>query len=161
LFKLTHKYINAVRKFRRFGLTTPDTDRYGRTVGQVFINTLDVNADMIRRGAAWVYRKYAKDQTLYSLEAQAKQEKRGLWNLSESQRIPPWEWRHPKNGTTSTPDTTTNTTPSQSGGGFTCGDKQTCRQMTSCAEARFYLQHCGVSSLDGNHDGTPCSKLCR
>jgi endonuclease YncB( thermonuclease family) len=134
-----------------------DTDRYGRTVGRVFINTLDVNADMIRRGAAWVYRKYAKDQTLYPLEAQAKQQKRGLWNLPESQRIPPWEWRHPNNGTSSTPDST----PSQSGGGFICGNKQTCRQMTSCDEARFYLQTCGVSSLDGNHDGTPCSKLCR
>ena len=142
-------------------VTIQDTDRYGRTVGRVFINTLDVNADMIRRGAAWVYRKYAKDQTLYPLEAQAKQEKRGLWNLPESQRIPPWEWRHPNNSTTKTPDITPNTTPSQSGGGFTCADKQFCRQMTSCAEARFYLQTCGLSSLDGNHDGTPCSKLCR
>lgn len=142
-------------------VTVVDTDRYGRTVGRVFINTLDVNAEMIRRGAAWVYRKYANDQTLFQLEAQAKQEKRGLWNLPENQRIPPWDWRHAKRGNTSTPNTTKTITLSQSGGGFTCADKQTCRQMTSCDEARFYLQTCGVSSLDGNHDGTPCSKLCR
>ena len=138
-----------------------DTDRYGRTVGRVYANSLDVNAEMIRRGAAWVYRKYAKDKTLYPPEAQAKQDKRGLWNLPESQRIPPWEWRHPKNGTTQLPDTPQTTTPNQSGGGLICGDKRVCRQMTSCDEARFYLQHCGVSSLDRNHDGTPCSKLCR
>jgi endonuclease YncB( thermonuclease family) len=140
-----------------------DIDRYGRTVGRVFIDTMDVNADMIRRGAAWVYRKYAKDQTLFPLEAQAQQDQRGLWSLPDSERIPPWEWRHPKSGITSTrtPDTSQNTPSSQRGEGFTCGEKRTCGQMTSCAEARFYLQTCGVSSLDGNHDGTPCSKLCR
>ena len=130
-------------------------DKYGRTLGTLFLDGIDVNAEMIRRGAAWVYRKYAKDQLLFQLENQAKQEKRGLWNLPESERIPPWEWRHPKNGSS------TNITPSQSGGGFICGDKRVCRQMTSCDEARFYLHHCGVSSLDGNHDGTPCSRLCR
>jgi endonuclease YncB( thermonuclease family) len=142
-------------------VTIQDTDRYGRTVGRVYANTLDVNAEMIRRGAAWVYRKYAKDQTLYPLEAQAKQEKRGLWKLPDSERVPPWEWRHAKRGNTSTSDTTKTITLSQNGGGFTCGEKQTCRQMASCAEAHFYLEQCGVSSLDGNHDGTPCSKLCR
>jgi len=84
-------------------------DKYGRTVGTLFADGIDVNAEMIRRGAAWVYRKYAKDQFLFQLETQAKQEKRGLWNLPESERIPPWEWRHPKN--VSPP----NITPSQSG----------------------------------------------
>jgi len=137
-----------------------DTDRYGRTVGRVFTEDTDVNAEMIRRGAAWVYRKYAKDQTLYQLEAEAKHQKRGLWNLPESERIPPWEWRHPTTGNT-TPDTPQNQTQNQSGGGGTCGDKRVCRQMTSCDEARYYLTTCGLSSLDGNHDGTPCSKLCR
>ena len=33
-----------------------DTDRYGRTVGRVYVGNLDVNAEMIGRGAAWVYR---------------------------------------------------------------------------------------------------------
>jgi micrococcal nuclease len=68
-------------------VTIQDTDRYGRTVGRVTANTLDVNAEMIRRGAVWVYRKYAKDQTLYPLEAQAQQEKRGLWNLPETAQV--------------------------------------------------------------------------
>ena len=39
-----------------------DTDRYGRTVGRVYADGSDVNAGMVRRGAAWVYRQYAKDQ---------------------------------------------------------------------------------------------------
>ena len=55
-----------------------DTDRYGRTVGRVFVGGTDVNAEMVKQGAAWVYRKYAQDQALYQLEEQAKAAKRGL-----------------------------------------------------------------------------------
>lgn len=39
-------------------------DRYGRTIGRVRLGSLDVNAEMVRTGYAWVYRKYAKDQSL-------------------------------------------------------------------------------------------------
>ena len=49
-----------------------DTDRYGRTVGRVYVGSLDVNAEMVKQGAAWVYRQYAKDQSLYRLEEQAR-----------------------------------------------------------------------------------------
>ena len=130
-----------------------DTDRYGRQVGRVFADTQDVNAQMIERGAAWVYLKYLKDQSLLALQIEAQQAKRGLWKMPEAERIPPWEWRHP---TTATPET-----PQTNAQGFTCGTKQTCRQMTSCEEARFYLNTCDLSSIDGNHDGVPCASLCR
>lgn len=132
-----------------------DKDRYGRTVGRVLVEGQNVNKEMLRRGAAWVYLKYLKDQSLIALEAEAKRQQKGLWRLPESQRIPPWEWRHPNQDQT-------RSTPSQQGRGDNhCGQKTTCRQMTSCDEAKFYLTTCGVSSLDGNHDGIPCSKLCR
>jgi endonuclease YncB( thermonuclease family) len=36
-----------------------DTDRYGRTVGRVYVGNLDVNVEMIRQGAAWAYRQCA------------------------------------------------------------------------------------------------------
>ena len=42
-----------------------------------------------------------------------------------------------------------------------CGTKRTCKQMASCSEARFYLEQCGLSRLDGDKDGTPCESLCR
>jgi endonuclease YncB( thermonuclease family) len=70
-----------------------DIDRYGRTVGRVYMGELDVNAEMVKLGAAWVYRKYASDQSLYALEKQAKQKRAGIWNLPEAEQIPPWEWR--------------------------------------------------------------------
>ena len=46
---------------------------YGRTVGRVYVGGVDVNAEMVKQGAAWVYRKYAQDQALYRLEEQAKE----------------------------------------------------------------------------------------
>ncbi|MBD9361767.1 thermonuclease family protein [Methylomonas fluvii] len=134
-------------------VTVQDTDRYGRLVGRVFADNQDVNAQMIERGAAWVYLKYLKDPSLLPLQTDAQQAKRGLWKLPESERIPPWEWRHPTIPTIKTPQANAQ--------GFTCATKQTCRQMTSCEEARFYLNSCGLSSLDGNHDGVPCASLCR
>ena len=41
-----------------------------------------------------------------------------------------------------------------------CGTKSRCKQMLSCEEARFYLNRCGVSSLDRDRDGVPCEGLC-
>lgn len=71
-------------------------DRYGRSVARVYVGALDVNAELLRSGAAWVYRKYAKDPNLYKLEDQAREKRMGLWALPESQRMPPWEWRKQK-----------------------------------------------------------------
>jgi hypothetical protein len=33
--------------------------------------------------------------------------------------------------------------------------------MTSCAQANYYLNTCGIKSLDGNKDGVPCESICR
>ena len=41
-----------------------------------------------------------------------------------------------------------------------CGSKRYCREMGSCNEARFYLEKCGVSRLDGDGDRSPCETLC-
>ncbi|MEM7399145.1 MAG: excalibur calcium-binding domain-containing protein [Pseudomonadota bacterium] len=42
-----------------------------------------------------------------------------------------------------------------------CGTKQTCLEMDSCAEARFHLSECGQNSLDRDGNGIPCEGLCR
>ena len=69
------------------------TDRYGRTVGRPYVGGLDVSAEMVRMGAAWAYRDYLKDKRLLTLEGRAKTNKRGVWGLSETQNMAPWEWR--------------------------------------------------------------------
>lgn len=48
-----------------------------------------------------------------------------------------------------------------SNSGFTCGSKTKCGEMTSCEEAKFYLNNCGLSRLDGDKDGIPCESLCK
>ncbi len=70
-----------------------DHDRYGRVVGRVFVGSLDVNAEMVRRGAAWVYRNQAKDASLYEVENKARSARRGIWALPETEQEPPWTWR--------------------------------------------------------------------
>lgn len=39
---------------------------------------------------------------------------------------------------------------------FSCDGRTKCSQMTSCAEATYFLDHCPGTTMDGNHDGVPC-----
>lgn len=41
---------------------------------------------------------------------------------------------------------------------FRCDGRQFCSQMTSCAEAHYFLAHCPDVHMDGNHDGVPCER---
>src|SRR4051794_36251653 len=41
---------------------------------------------------------------------------------------------------------------------FKCDGRTYCSQMTSCAEATFFLKNCPGTKMDGNHDGVPCEK---
>ena len=73
-------------------LTDKGKDRYGRTLARVTCNGVDVNAEMVRVGMAWVYDKYVTDRSLYTLQDEAKAARRGLW--ADPDPMPPWEWRH-------------------------------------------------------------------
>ena len=40
-----------------------------------------------------------------------------------------------------------------------CKQKRYCSQMTSCAEAKYYLKLCGkYARMDGDKDGVPCER---
>lgn len=39
---------------------------------------------------------------------------------------------------------------------FHCDGRKRCAQMTSCAEATYFLNHCPGTRMDGDHDGVPC-----
>lgn len=69
-------------------------DRYGRVIGTIYVGNVDVNAQMVREGMAWVYRQYAKDRGLYELERLAKESKRGLW--IDPEPVAPWAYRRTK-----------------------------------------------------------------
>jgi len=74
------------------------TDQYGRTVALVSFRGQLINAEMVGRGLAWVYRHYCTAQPLCSrldaLEEIARANRLGLWR--EQRPTPPWVWRHGK-----------------------------------------------------------------
>ncbi|MDR4483842.1 MAG: thermonuclease family protein [Nitrospirales bacterium] len=81
-----------------------DQDKYGRTIGDVILEDgRNLNQELVKAGYAWWYRKYAPgNMLLEKLEADAKAAKLGLWK--DSNPIPPWEFRHGRNQTTLTPE---------------------------------------------------------
>lgn len=141
-------------------LNVYETDRYGRTVARVYAGQVDVNAQMVSQGAAWVYRQYNRDKSLLKLEAGARQAKRGLWALPEAQRVAPWEWRR-NGGSAQQQASQPRPTLVSTNGAYSCSARRNCGQMSSCKEARFHLEQCGNTRLDGDRDGVPCEALCR
>ncbi len=41
---------------------------------------------------------------------------------------------------------------------FRCDGRTYCSQMTSCAEATYFLRHCPGVNMDGDNDGVPCEE---
>lgn len=69
-------------------------DRYGRTLGTVFVDGVNVNAAMVQQGMAWAYRQYVTDRSLIQLEAEARAARRGLW--VDLAPVEPWLFRRNK-----------------------------------------------------------------
>jgi micrococcal nuclease len=72
-----------------------DEDRDGRIVAYVFLDEVEVNADLVRLGHAWAFRPEMTkaDAPLCDLEGEARAAHRGLWSLPRDQTEAPWEWR--------------------------------------------------------------------
>lgn len=69
-------------------------DRYGRTLGTVFVDGVNVNAAMVQQGMAWAYRQYVTDRSIIQLEAEARAARRGLW--ADPAPVEPWLFRRNK-----------------------------------------------------------------
>jgi endonuclease YncB( thermonuclease family) len=170
LLKIRLAEIDAPEKMQTFGETSKRSlsdmvmgkqvkfvsetmDQYGRMVAHLSVEGLDVNAEQIRRGMAWEYSNFHSNKALIALQHEAMQVPRGLW--AQSNPTPPWEWRKLHPSTQLASATNHAAVP-----GASCGNKKHCSEMSSCEEAKYYLTQCGVKSLDGNGDGTPCESLC-
>ena len=78
-------------------------DRFGRIKGMVFLDKLNVNLELVRRGLAEIYhpvrrkpeqyKKYYVDQ-LFHAEGLAKEEKEGVWG--DPSYISPYQFRRQK-----------------------------------------------------------------
>lgn len=72
-------------------IVTHGNDRYGRTIGDVFVGQTNVNEKLVEDGWAWNFLKYSKSKRLAELEKRARQEKRGLW--AGKTPVAPWDYR--------------------------------------------------------------------
>lgn len=139
-----------------------ERDQYQRLLRYVWFEGKNLNVEMVREGFA-IAKTYPPD-TKYQEEI-AKAEEEAINNKSGC------KWREETKTQTETvaqplsPTPTPVTTPTQpstpSTTGFTCAGKTKCGQMTSCQEAYFYLNNCGLSRLDGDDDGVPCESICK
>ena len=75
---------------RRGTLDIVATDVYGRKLGRLMLDTLPVNAELVRRGHAWSSSRDTGDP-LRSLQADARRARLGLWQ--DTDPTPPWIWR--------------------------------------------------------------------
>ena len=67
-------------------------DKYGRILGTVYVDGLDINLEMLRAGLAWHYKRYDNSPVYAAAELEARQNRRGLW--ADPNPIPPETFRH-------------------------------------------------------------------
>jgi endonuclease YncB( thermonuclease family) len=75
-----------------------EQDVYERLIATVLLGETNINAELVRQGHAWAFRKYMRkvDAYLCKLEHEARTAKRGLWSLPKDEIVAPWEWRRRK-----------------------------------------------------------------
>lgn len=93
---------------QRVQIDTVATDVYGRKIARVRKGSLQVNAELVRRGSAWVYGStrasarrggesykasahYRRNAALLDAQRSARLAHRGLWQ--DRSPTPPWVWR--------------------------------------------------------------------
>ena len=137
-------------------IQTKTTDRYGRTVAEVFRNGRSVNQAMVSTGEAFVYWQYILgcDRNIYArLEQQAKSQRLGVWAVPGGIEKP-WDFRRGRRARRLPPTATTPPGPTAA----PAGPRLTCRQIGSYARAQELLRQ-GYSYLDGDGDGEACESL--
>ncbi|MFT6275477.1 MAG: endonuclease YncB(thermonuclease family) [Halioglobus sp.] len=91
-YKAARKALSRLTSGKDVAVTIKDTDRYGRTVGVIYLDNTDINLEMVKLGYAWWYQQYAKDnQALKQAEQFARSRKLGLWG--DPAPMAPWDWR--------------------------------------------------------------------
>jgi endonuclease YncB( thermonuclease family) len=132
---------------REVSLNIKTTDRYGRSVAEVF-SGVNINLALVEDGQAFVYRQYLSgcDAKEYlDAEYRASRRRYGIWQV-EGGITRPWDFRRGRRSAV-IPD---GTTPG--------GRRYRCSEISSYAKAQELLRQ-GHSYLDGNGDGEACEAL--
>jgi micrococcal nuclease len=132
------------------------TDRYGRTVAEVYRNGRSVNLAMVSTGEAFAYRQYLSgcDQAAYlGAEAAAQRQRLGVWAVPGGIEKP-WDFRRGRRARRLPPTGGAASSPAAA----TAGSRLRCKEIGSYARAQELLQQ-GHAYLDGDGDGEACESL--
>ncbi len=73
---------------RRVDCRSGGLDKYGRLLATCFVDQLDINAEMVRRGLAWAFVRYSR--VYVNEEAAARTTLVGIW---QGAAMPAWQYR--------------------------------------------------------------------
>lgn len=85
------KYLSELIYLKKVSILSSGTDRYGRTLGMVYLGNICINEQMLAMGMAWHYKQYDSRLAWAGLEEKARRQRLGLWK--DDHPVPPWEWR--------------------------------------------------------------------
>jgi micrococcal nuclease len=160
---------------RMVSVRSEGRDDFGRTLGTVMLDGLNVNQRLVEEGQAWSYR-FKWDQGPYvKQERMAQALQRGVFASADA--VMPREFRRshgpcqtgeapgltpapaasPRSPATPAPAAPTLPAPPPAAS-LRCDGRTYCSQMTSCAEATWFLRNCPGVKMDGNNDGVPCEQ---
>ena len=161
--------LTALALGRNVSVRVAARDEHGRTVGKVFDGDKDLGDRMVRDGQAWSSR-YQYDRGPYVAEERmAFALKRGLHSAGGAvqprdfrKQHGPCEGKAANAQSTAVPASTgaiaVATIATKALANNRCDGRTFCSQMTSCAEATWFLNHCPGVKMDGNRDGVPCEQ---
>ena len=132
---------------REVSLNIKTTDRYGRSVAEVF-SGVNINLALVEDGQAFAYRQYLRgcDAKAYlEAEDRASRARLGVWH-AKGGITRPWDFRRARRAE-AIPD---GTTPG--------GRRYRCKEIGSYAKAQELLRQ-GHSYLDGDGNGKACEAL--
>ena len=170
--KAATKYLKSMVAGKNVCVDWHKKDRYQRLVGVLNYKGQDINYQMVAKGYAWHFKKYQREQKPEDriLYAAAQKNSRlgviGLWQ--EPNPISPDEWRAGKRPAKKASQKSkpkkvksqVKAVAQSQNTNFSCSGKRFCTHMSSCAEACYYLNQCGLSRLDRDKDGIPCESFC-
>lgn len=92
-------FANVAKKFtsdlcfsKQVTVDVKDVDRYGRTVGIVWVSdSINVNLELLSEGLAWHYKYFDQSEEFAQAEHIARTNKKGLW--AQMNAVATWEYR--------------------------------------------------------------------
>lgn len=89
--QVAREYLAALILHREVVVNEMNRDRFGRVIGILLIDGVNVNEKLLQEGLAWHFLRYDRNPEWSAMQHLAKAGKKGLW--SHDNAIAPWEFR--------------------------------------------------------------------